>query len=209
MAAVFPIYNQEGTKVGEIEQPIIFQQEVQPGLIHRYFVWVRSMVRQQFAHTKTRGEVSGGGKKPWKQKGTGRARVGSSRTPLWRKGGIVFGPRKNQTWITRLPRAERRKALFSAFSAKAADQAVIILEDLTIDTPQTKSVLAVLNVLPVAGKKVLHIHDSYQPKLFNAFRNLPNVSSKTISYVNLTDLLNSDAILMTRPTLESLAKHFS
>ncbi|MBU6389038.1 50S ribosomal protein L4, partial [Patescibacteria group bacterium] len=126
--ATFSVYNLKGEKVGTVDQPKMFSVAVDEKLIHRYLTWARSMIRSTIAHTKTRGEVSGGGKKPWRQKGTGRARVGSTRSPLWRKGGTVFGPLKEQNWATRMPRSERRKALFSAFSAKAAEDQVIILE---------------------------------------------------------------------------------
>lgn len=208
--SLFTIYNTQGQEVGTIEQPALFETPVDQKLIHRYFVWVRTMLRHTLAHTKTRGEVSGGGKKPWKQKGTGRARVGSSRSPIWRKGGTVFGPRKEQTWATRMPRAERRKALFSALASKAQENNIIVLDEWNVTTPQTKAALQVIGVLPTKEKgSILHIETEYIHPLFASTRNLPNVTSKTIQAVNILDILNHDNILLTKATLTQLTEHFT
>ena len=206
----FPIYNLKGEAVGTVEQPSLFSTPVDQKLIHRYFVWVRTMLRHTLADTKTRGEVSGGGKKPWRQKGTGRARVGSSRSPIWRKGGTVFGPQKEQTWATRMPRAERRKALFSALASKAEGNQIIVLNEWTMDVPRTKTVMELLTVLPIAaGKKVLHIHPEYTHTLFASTRNLPGVESKTIQATNIIDILNHDIVLLTKDSLDKLEEHFT
>jgi len=205
----FDVYNTEGKKVGTLEQPSLFQTPIDEKLIHRYFVWVRTMLRHTVAHTKTRGEISGGGKKPWRQKGTGRARVGSSRNPVWRHGGTVFGPLKEQTFATRMPRQERRKALFGALSSKAQDNAVVVVSDWKMDAPKTKEAQAVLAKLPVADKKVLHIHSQYEHALFASLRNLPKVASTTVENMNIVDLLNSDVLLMTKDAIEALEKHFT
>jgi len=208
--STFSVYNLEGKAVGTVEQPALFQTPVDEKLIHRYFIWVRTMLRHTLADTKTRGEVSGGGKKPWKQKGTGRARVGSSRSPIWRKGGTVFGPLKEQTWATRMPRAERRKALFSALASKAGGNGIVILDEWTMDAPRTKSVIALLQALPVEEKqKVLHIHPDFDRALFASTNNLPYVTSKTIQSSNIIDILNHDVILMTKDALSKLEEHFT
>lgn len=205
----FTLYNINGENIGTVEQPALFQTPVDEKLIHRYFTWVRSMLRTTLAHTKTRGEVRGGGRKPWKQKGTGRARVGSSRSPLWRTGGTVFGPRKEQTWATRMPRSERRKALFSALSAKAAHGSIIILDAWNLEAPKTKAVVTTLSKLPKADGKVLHISAELDTNLFKSTSNLPNINSRTLSGFSIIDVLNNDVIVMTKETLEKFENHFT
>ena len=206
----FTLYNTQGETVGTVEQPEIFQIPVDVPLIHRYFVWVRSMLRPSIAHTKTRGEVSGGGRKPWKQKGTGRARIGSTRAPHWRHGGVVFGPTPERNWETRMPRGERRKALLSALSSKAQADQVIILDSWTMNTPKTKAAEALLKaVQPLQNKKVLHIHGSFDEALFASTRNLQGFNSKTVQAFNIIDLLGADRLLLTRESLDRLNEQFS
>jgi len=207
----FDLYNVDGKVVGSVEQPVIFQTPVDEKLIHRYYVWVRTMLRPTLAHTKTRGDVSGGGRKPWRQKGTGRARVGSSRSPIWRTGGIVFGPRSNENFETRMPRSERRKAFFSALASKATANQVVILEEWKIETPSTKSVVkTIANLKPAAeAKKVLHIHADFDKMLFASTNNLPTVSSKTVQNLNILDIMNHDVVIMTKDSLTSLEQHFT
>ena len=208
--ATFTLYNTQGETVGTVEQPDIFQVPVDTQLIHRYFIWVRSMLRPSIAHTKTRGEVSGGGRKPWKQKGTGRARIGSIRAPHWRHGGVVFGPTPERNWETRMPRGERRKALLGALSAKAQADQVIVLDSWTMDAPKTKEAVALLKAIaPLQNQKVLHIHGTFDQTLFASTRNLPSLTSKTVQAFNVIDLLNADRLLMTRESLDLLNAQFS
>jgi large subunit ribosomal protein L4 len=204
------VYNSEGAVVKTVDLPAIFTVPVNEPLIHRYMVWVRTVIRPTIAHTKTRGDVSGGGKKPWKQKGTGRARVGSSRSPLWRTGGIVFGPRKTQNWATRMPRQERRQALLSALSAKASANNIVILDQLSIERPSTKEMKSLFDTLPTTvGKKVLVIYPTFEDSVFKATSNLPKVTTKTISYMNILDVLHNDVVLMTEDTLEKFSQQFN
>ena len=206
----FTLYNVKGENVGTVEQPALFSVPVDPKLIHRYFLWVRTMLRPTLAHTKTRGEVRGGGRKPWRQKGTGRARVGSSRSPIWRTGGIVFGPTKDRNWETRMPRAERRKALLGAFSSKALAENVVVLDSWTMEAPKTREVVALQNTItPLTGKKVLHIHGSFDTNLFASTNNLPGFTSRTVQSVNIIDLLNHDVILFTQEGLTAATEHFT
>ena len=206
----FTLYNTQGKEVGSIEQPAIFQVPVDEKLIHRYFIWVRTMLRKTVAHTKTRGNVSGGGKKPHPQKGTGKARSGSNRNPLWRHGGTIFGPLKEQTYATRMPRQERRKALFSALSAKAEGNNVVVLDSLTMDAPKTKAFLTVMNALPaLEGKKVLHINAEHDTNLFASTNNIPKVHSVIVSELNIIDILNNDVILLSQDAVKALETHFA
>ncbi|MEI6477865.1 MAG: 50S ribosomal protein L4 [bacterium] len=208
--ATFNLYNIAGEKIGTVEQPALFETPVDQKLIHRYLTWVRTMLRHTLSDTKTRGEVRGGGKKPWRQKGTGRARVGSSRSPIWRKGGTVFGPLKARNWATRLPRTERRKALFSALAAKAKADNIIVLDAWIMEAPKTQEAAAVLAKLPIeAGKKILHISPEVNANLFRSTRNLPGVTSKTVAAANIIDILNHDVIVLTKDGLERLETHFS
>jgi large subunit ribosomal protein L4 len=206
----FTLYTIEGKEAGTIEQPALFQVPVDEKLIHRYFIWVRTMLRKTVAHTKTRGNVSGGGKKPWKQKGTGRARSGSNRNPIWRHGGTIFGPLKEQTWATRMPRQERRKALFSALSAKAEAGNVVVLESLVMDAPKTKAAVALVATVPgLAGKKVLHINGDYDHGIFASTRNVEKLDSVTIEEMNIVDVLNHDVLLLTKDSIRALEQHFT
>jgi large subunit ribosomal protein L4 len=206
----FTLYNIQGAEVGSVEQPALFETPVDQKLIHRYLVWVRTMLRATLSHTKTRGEVSGGGRKPWKQKGTGRARHGSTRSPQWRHGGVVFGPSKDRNWATRMPRAERRKALFSAMASKAIGNNVVVLDSWTLETPKTKEAIALMATVPgLAGKKVLHVHPAYEHGIFASTRNIPGVTSKTVQALSIVDLLDHDVMLMTKEALERLEQHFT
>jgi large subunit ribosomal protein L4 len=204
--STFNLYNLEGVKTGTVAKPALFETPVNQSLIHRYFVWVRSVLRNNLAHTKTRGEVSGGGRKPWKQKGTGRARSGSNRNPIWRHGGTIFGPLNTQTFATRMPRAERRKALFSALASKADH--VVVLES-PRQAGKTKEAVALFKTLKIDGKKVLELHASFDAQNFKASANIPGVVAKTISHANVIDILHADVLLFSKESLEALDTHFN
>lgn len=207
--ATFDVYNLEGKVVGSLERPALFDTPVDKGLIHRYVTWVRNVLRPTISQTKTRGEVSGGGRKPWRQKGTGRARVGSSRSPIWRGGGIIFGPNKERNWATRLPRTERRKALFSALADKANQNQIIVLDEWTMEEPKTQKVVEVLRNLNLYPKQsVLHLHPTFNRALFASTRNLPTVDSRTVQNLNIIDLLTHDILLLTRLSVEQMNQHF-
>jgi large subunit ribosomal protein L4 len=204
------VYTIDGKEAGTMELPAIFQVPVNEKLIHRYVTWVRTMLRATIAHTKTRGDVSGGGKKPWRQKGTGRARSGSTRNPLWRHGGTIFGPRSDQTYATRMPRQERRKAFMSALSAKAADNNVVILDELVFKAPKTRQMVELLAKLPgTTGKKVLHIHAVEDMPVFASTKNIPGVDSKTVANLNVLDVMNHDILLLDKQSIGALEQHFT
>jgi len=202
------LYTQSGQQAGEIELPALFDTPVDPQLMQRYLVWVRSVLRDSISNSKTRGEVRGGGKKPWRQKGTGRARAGSSRIPHWRGGGVTFGPSSERNWATRMPRTERRKALFSAYASKAHGDGVYVLEEFAMETPKTKDIIALRDALKLSEKtKVLHIHPAMDEVIFKSTHNLRNTVSRTIQAVNMLDLVNSDVILLSKAALADLEKH--
>lgn len=204
----FNIYNLQGEKVGTVAQPSVFSCPVDQKLIHRYYTWLQTILRNSIAHTKTRGDVAGGGKKPWKQKGTGRARVGSTRSPIWRHGGVTFGPRNTQTYAIRMPRGERRKALLSALSSKT--EQTFVLQDGLADIKKTKQFIDLMTNLKIeTGKSVLMLESKYDRDHFSLTNNLPKVETKTVSRLNLIDLLNADVLLLSQTTLTDLEKQFT
>ena len=142
-------YDQTGKEVGQTRLPLeIFGVKMNQDVVHRVVLAQRANQRQITAHTKDRSEVRGGGKKPWRQKGTGRARHGSIRSPLWRGGGVTFGPRKERNFKQKINKKMRRKALFMVLSAKAKDNLLVILSDLKLEKPKTKLMAEVLKQLP-------------------------------------------------------------
>ena len=135
-----PVYNLEGEKVGETElNPKIFSEKFRPALIWQVLTSMQANRHFPWAHTKTRGEVRGGGAKPWRQKGTGRARHGSIRSPIWRGGGVTFGPRKEKNYSKKIPKKMRRKALFSALSQKLKDGEIKIVDQWQL--PEIKTII--------------------------------------------------------------------
>src|SRR5690554_6321990 len=162
---VVPVFNMEGQQVGEMAfRDEIWAVPLKRALIHQAVLAHLANRRQGTHSTKTRGEVSGGGRKPWRQKGTGRARQGSIRSPLWRHGGIVFGPKPREYGFT-IPRKARRLALKSALSAKLRDGQVVVLEQLRLSEPKTRAMVSVLDGLKVKGRKSLIIMGEKDPNV--------------------------------------------
>lgn len=168
---------------------------------------IRNSLRQGTQSAKTRAEVSGGGRKPWKQKGTGRARQGSIRSPQWVGGGVVFAP-KPRDYSKKMNRKERRLALRSAFAYKAQSNELIILDTFVPATSKTKDMLATLSNLKV-GKKVLIIVDELNDNLVLATRNLNNVSLLQVEEVSTLDILNADSLIITEAALKSVEEVFA
>ena len=172
MTRVFDVVNPQNEKVDEVVlSEAVFGVPVKGHLLHEAVRWQRARQRRGTASTKGRSEVSGGGRKPWRQKGTGRARAGSNRSPLWRHGGISHGP-KPRDWSFRFPKALRRDALRTALSAKIAAREVRILEDLTMDRPSTKTFQSLLKGLGITGK-VLVVTSQREEAVEKSARNLP------------------------------------
>ncbi|HEU4967050.1 MAG TPA: 50S ribosomal protein L4 [Candidatus Saccharimonadales bacterium] len=159
--------------------------------------------RLSLATTKTRGEVSGGGKKPWRQKGTGRARFGSSRNPIWRGGGIVFGPTGNENYTKHVNVKAKRLALRQALSLAADEKRIVVLEDLKVKDAKT-SALAGLLAKVGATRSTLLVVEAKTDELLRASRNLQNVKLVNGRYLNVYDLLNADTIVVTKAALEQV-----
>jgi large subunit ribosomal protein L4 len=200
MTRVFDVVNPQNEKVDEVVlSEAVFGVPVKGHLLHEAVRWQRARQRRGTASTKGRSEVSGGGRKPWRQKGTGRARAGSNRSPLWRHGGISHGP-KPRDWSFRFPKALRRDALRTALSTKIAAREVRILEDLTMDRPSTKTFQSLLKGLGITGK-VLVVISQREEAVEKSARNLPRVKVLLAQGVNVSDVLNADVILFTREAL--------
>lgn len=196
------LYLQSGEKKGTVEaNDKIFAAPVNHELMRLALLRQLSNSRQANAHTKTRGEVRGGGKKPYKQKHTGRARQGSTRSPVWPGGGIAFGPRSNRNYTKQLPKQAVRSALFSALSLKAADKSVLALDKFESKEPKVKDFVALLKKLPVQ-RSVLVVEDSRNVSLEKSAQNLPNVEVVLVDYLNLHDLLNHEKIVFLSAALK-------
>lgn len=187
------IYNAQGKSVGELElNAVHFGVKANPALIHEAVVAQQANARHAISHTKTKGEVSGGGKKPWKQKGTGRARHGSTRSPIWVGGGITFGPRGTRNYSVKINRKARQKAMFMVLSDKLVHQHLIVSEAFTL--PKTKELAKFIASLPVS-RTVLYVIPSSRPELVRAARNLDNVFVVTANALNVVDLLRYDYVV--------------
>jgi large subunit ribosomal protein L4 len=193
------IYNTQGKSVGEVElNADHFGVKPNPALIHEAVVAQQANARHAIAHTKTKGEVSGGGKKPWKQKGTGRARHGSTRSPIWVGGGITFGPRSNRNFSIKINRKARKQAMFMVLSDKLANQHMIATEVMTLS--KTKAFVSFIASLPVS-RKVLYVIASSRPELVRSARNLENVFVVTANALNVVDLLRYDFVVFEKDAI--------
>lgn len=202
------LYNTQGQQVGEVElSDSVFGVEIRPDVMHRVVVNYLANQRLGTASTLTRGEVSGGGRKPWRQKGTGRARHGSIRSPLWRKGGIVFGPKPRSFKFT-LPKKLKRFALKSALSAKVHDNELILLDSLTMEAPKTKEMVKILSNLK-AGKKSLIVLASKDENVEKSARNLPGVKTTLVNTLNVYDILNHDNLIMTKAAADRIQEVYA
>src|SRR5690554_166901 len=177
------VHNTKGEQVGELElSPAIFAAPVNEAAIHEVVVAYLANQRRGTASTKTRGLVRGGGRKPWRQKGTGRARHGSTRSPIWTGGGTVFGPHPRD-YTVRLPKKIKRAALKSALTSKFNNDEIIVLDELAMEAPKTKEILQILKNLKVQGKAVIITADS-APAVYKSARNIPGVSTSIVNNIN-------------------------
>jgi len=194
------VYDRDGKQSGTIELPeAVFNAPVNEAVLHQAVRRQLANDRQGTHETKTRGEVSGGGKKPWKQKGTGRARQGSTRAPQWRHGGTVFGPHP-RTYEQKMPRKQRRLALRSALSVKSQEGAVRIVEEIALEAPKTRLVAALFDEMGV-GARTLFVIPEHDLMLEKSTRNLAGVKTILATNLNPTDVLTADTIVFTRSAL--------
>lgn len=202
------VRNMTGETVNEIElRDDIFGLEPHRAVMHQAVLRQLANARLGSAHTKTRSQVSGGGKKPWRQKGTGRARQGSNRAPQWKGGGIVFGPHP-RSYRLRMPRKMRRLALKSALSARAAENSIVLLDDLAMETPRTGDMLTVLDNLEIESS-VLILLSERDVNVEKSARNIPDVKALRASCLNVIDILNYDTLILPVSSLALIEKALS
>ena len=196
------VYNMDGQKVGDmILSDDIFGVEINPVAMHAAVVNILANARQGTQSTKTRAEVRGGGRKPWRQKGTGRARHGSIRSPQWVGGGVALGP-KPRSYKYTLPKKVRRLALKSALSSKVLENDILVLDDLKLDTIKTKQMVKVLNNLKVDSSALI-VLPAVDEKVIKSSRNICGVKTALVNTINTYDILKYKKFIATR---EAIAK---
>ncbi len=201
------LYSQAGVKNGEVDLPKdIFEVEFNEDLVHQALVYQLANDRQVLAHTKTKGEIRGGGRKPYAQKHTGRARQGSTRNPHMKGGGVAFGPRNVRNYTLRMPVKQRRKALFCALSDKAREGLVIALEKYEGET-KTKKFAELIKKLPIK-KDVLIVTAGVNKDLELSSRNLSNVKTIRAGYVNIQDLQRFETVLLMKDAVKKMEEVF-
>ncbi len=202
------VYDMANKKVGDIElNESIFGVEMNAGLLHQAVVMQLAAQRLGTHATKTRGFVRGGGRKPWRQKGTGRARSGSTRSPIWVGGGTVFGPHP-RSYAFRMPRKQRRLAIKCALSDKVKSGDFIVLESLDFDAPKTKQVVKMLGDFSV-GNKALFITGEEAVNVEKSARNIPGVKAIHTMGLNVYDILNHDKLFITKDAITRIEEVFA
>jgi large subunit ribosomal protein L4 len=208
------VYNQEGQEIGQTLLPKeIFDVPFEADLVHQVVVCQQANRRQVIANTKGRGEVRGGGRKPWRQKGTGRARVGSIRSPIWRGGGVTFGPTKERVFKKEIPRKMRRKALFMVLSQKVKDGIVFVLDELKLEKPKTKLMKEIIENLKSKIENfkegsILIALPKMEKNIILAARNLEKVATMQAKDLNCLDLLNYKYLILPKEAIEIIKETF-
>ncbi|MBI4786765.1 MAG: 50S ribosomal protein L4 [Chloroflexi bacterium] len=198
-----PLFNQAGEEIGKTElRDDIFGIKPNTAVMHQAFVRQLANARQGNADTKTRAEVAGGGGKPWRQKGTGRARQGSTRAPQWRHGGVAFGPTP-RSYRQDMPKKMRRLALRSALSAKAAEGQIRVVEDLKMDAPKTREMQAILGGLAIESSALILLAEA-NLTIQKSAANIPDVKTLRAQYLNVRDLLGYDVLVMPLSAIKTI-----
>ena len=198
------VLNKLGEETGKVMlKGEVFNVEVNNQVMFDAVQVYLSNMRQATAKTLTRGEVSGGGKKPWRQKGTGRARAGSSRSPIWRKGGIVFGPTGNENYKISQNKKEHALALRSALTLKAQSKDVIVIDELSFEAPSTKAAVEVLSKVNAKAKTLIVISED-NDNLVASARNIPGVIVVKTNNLSVYDILNSDSVVFTKESVKAV-----
>lgn len=197
------LYNQSGSQVGDIEMvDQVFGIEPNENVLYDAIIMQQASRRQGTHATKNRSAVRGGGRKPWRQKGTGRARQGSIRSPQWVGGGVVFGP-SPRSYSYKLPKKVRRLALKSALSLKVKENDLLVVDDLSIEKPKTKEIVKILNDLSV-DKKALVVTADYNEAVELSARNIPGVTVVRSEGVNVLDVVGHDKLIITQAAVKKI-----
>ncbi len=208
------VYNQKGEEVGTTVLPKeVFEREINPDLIHQVVVCMMANQRHPWAHTKDRGEVSGGGKKPWRQKGTGRARHGSIRSPIWVGGGVAHGPRKEKKYKKRIPKRMKRQALLLVLSGKVKDNELVVLDKLEIDTPKTKKMAEIIKNLKekakiIEKKSLLIAIPKKDDNIIRSAYNIPRVEVMEARNLNVLELLKYKYLVLPKDSIKVIKETF-
>jgi large subunit ribosomal protein L4 len=201
------LFNKEGKKVGNLElSDKVFGVEVNEYALHQVVVALLSNKRQGTQSAKTRSEVSGGGIKPWRQKGTGRARQGSIRAPQWIHGGIVFAV-KPRSYRISVPKSLKKVAMKSALTSKVKEEQIVVLDDLKIDAPKTKDIVSVLNAFE--AKKTLIITAESDQNVYRSARNISGVRTLPVNNINVYDLLKFDKLIITKDAVSKIEEVYA
>ncbi len=202
------VINKEGTKVGEEKlEPKIFDIEPDASLIQQAIVTQLANRRSVIAHTKIRSEVKGGGRKPWRQKGTGRARHGSIRSPIWKGGGVTFGPRNVRNFSKKMNKKARQKALFMALTDKVRNKNIILIDNLKLEKPKTKEFTELTKNIPL-GKTFLTILPSTDLSIIRASNNIKKTRCIRADSLNVYDVVKYEKIFMPKKALAVITKTY-
>ncbi len=201
------LYNQKNEKVGKVEIPeFVFGIDWNSDLVHRALIVLMANKRRNIAHTKDRGEVSGGGRKPWRQKGTGRARHGSIRSPIWRGGGTTFGPRKEIKYEGKVNKKEKKKAFFSVLSKKFSDKEIKFIDDIKVEKTKTKESCSMVNNFLSSPARALFILSGEKREFKKSVKNLKNITALETKKIGLYDVILNKFIFIEKEAIKDLAK---
>jgi large subunit ribosomal protein L4 len=202
------LYNKEGQKISDIElAENVFNVEVNPHALHQVVVALQNNKRQGTQSAKTRAEVRGGGIKPWRQKGTGRARQGSIRAPQWIHGGMVFAV-KPRDYRTSIPKSMRRVAMLSALTSKVVENEMIVLDALELDAPKTKEMLKMINAFNLT-KKTLIVTSESNENVYKSARNIEGVAVLPVNNINVYDLLKYENLIITQDAVSKIEEVYA
>jgi len=203
------VYSQQGEKMGTTLLPKeIFDLQVNSDLIYQVAVSLMANQRRTIAHTKDRSEVRGGGRKPWRQKGTGRARHGSRRSPLWKGGGVTFGPTKNRIFKKKINKKMKRKALLMVLSAKVKNNLLILLDKIKLEKAKTKGIIEIFRKLPCKEKSSIVALPAMDKNIILAARNVPKVKVVQARDLNALDLLSFEYLIMPKEAIKIMKETF-
>lgn len=202
-------YDQAGKEIGQTLLPKeIFGVKMNLDVVHQVVVSQTANRRRVIAHTKGRGDVRGGGKKPWRQKGTGRARHGSIRSPIWKGGGVTFGPTKDRVFKKKINKKLKRKALFMVLSAKAQGNLVVLIDKLNLEKAKTNLMAKILKKLPCKEENTLIVLPGVDKNIILAARNLTRVKTIQAKDLNVLDLLNSKYLVLPKESIKTIKETF-
>ncbi len=201
------VYNMQGAEVGKLElNDAVFGVEVNENLVHEAVVAYLANQRQGTQKAKTRSEVSGGGRKPWRQKGTGHARQGSTRAPQWAGGGVVFAPVPRDYSVS-MNKKEKRAALKSALTSRVQDNKLIVIDELKLDAIRTKDMVKVLDAIKV--EKALIILDSVDENVIVSARNIPSIKTTQVGTLNTYDVMKYDTVVVTKKAVSDIEEVYA